>query len=117
MPGIIIGGVICMLIISVGYWSTAIFRHSKCDLPGSDCIEVPHALAWLFWSGRHDRLRDPLGVFVQLGSIVGVILMIVAVFMPLGTPNRGVVLISAMVICPYVIPWFLNLIFQVIRKL
>ena len=48
---------------------------------------------------------------------MGAILMIVAVLMPLGTLNREVVLISAMVVCPYIIPWFLNLIFQVIHKL
>jgi hypothetical protein len=48
---------------------------------------------------------------------MGAILMIAAVFMPLDTPNREVVLIFAMGVCPYVIPWLLNLIFQVIRKL
>jgi prepilin signal peptidase PulO-like enzyme (type II secretory pathway) len=115
MLTVIIGGLLCIVLIGSMYWLAAIFRHSQCDLPGNDYIQVPTVLAWLFWGGRKDHRRDPLGVFVQVGSIVGVIIAVITILTPLTSPIRRL-LAMAIFVAPFIVIAAMNLIYQIICK-
>ena len=116
MLTVIISGIVVLVMMLVLYLAPAILLHPKCDLPGSDCIKAPTVLAWLFWGERRDHLRDPFGIFVQAGSIIGAILTVVTMLTPLEMPNRRL-LVLAIFVAPFIVIALMNLTYQVIRKL
>ena len=115
MITVFFGGIIGIVLVGSMYWAAAVFLHTRCGLPGRDCFQVSALFAWLFWGNRKDHLRDPLGISLQAGSMIGIALMVIALFTPLESPNRRTLLMAAFV-TPFVVAIIMSTVFQLIRK-